>query len=40
MFRGKNAIFKEKLKISLKRYLTKVLPWQHPMLLLTENYFR
>ena len=36
----KNAIFYEKLKFLPKRSLTKVLPWQHPRLLLTDNYFK
>ena len=34
------AIFYEKLKFLLERSLTEVLPWQHPRLLLTENYFK
>ena len=40
VLKEKNAIFYEKLKFLPKRFLTKVLPWQHPRLLLTENYFK
>ena len=34
----KKAIIYEKLKFLLKHSLTKVLLWQHPRLLLTQNY--
>ena len=40
VLKEKNAIFYEKLKFLPKRSWTKVLPWQHPRLLLTENYFK
>ena len=40
VLKEKNAIFYEKLKFLPKQSLTKVLPWQHPRLLLTENYFK
>ena len=40
VLKEKNAIFYGKLKFLPKRSLTKVLPWQHPPLLLTENYFK
>ena len=40
VLREKKAIFYEKLKFLPKRSLTKVLPWQHSRLLLTENYFK
>ena len=40
VLKEKKAIIYEKLKILPKCSLTKVLPWQHPRLLLTENYFK
>ena len=40
VLKEKKAIFNKKLKFLPKRSLTKVLPWQHPGLLLTENYFK
>ena len=40
VLKEKKANFYEKLKFLPKRSLTKVLPWQHPRLLLTENYFK
>ena len=40
VLKEKKAIFYEKLKFFPKCSLTKVLPWQHPRLLLTENYFK
>ena len=40
VLKEKNAIFYEKLKFLPKCSMTKVLPWQHPRLLLTENYFK
>ena len=40
ILKEKHAIFYEKLKFLPKRSLTKVLLWQHPGLLLTENYFK
>ena len=40
VLKEKKAIFYEKLKFLPKCSLTKVLPWQHPRLLLTENYFK
>ena len=40
VLKEKNAIFYEKVKFLLKHSLTKVLPWQHPRLLLAENYFK
>ena len=40
VLKKKKAIFYEKLKFLPKRSLTKVLPWQHPSLLFTENYFK
>ena len=39
VLKEKNAIFYEKVKFLPKRSLTKVLPWQHPRLLLAKNYF-
>ena len=39
-FEWEKCHFDEKLKFLPKRSLTKVLPWQHPRLLLTENYFK
>ena len=39
-FEGEKCDFLRKTEIFAKRSLTKVLPWQHPRLLLTENYFK
>ena len=39
-WRRKRPFFYEKLTFLPKRSLIKVLPWQHPRLLLTENYFK
>ena len=39
-FWRRKGIFLRKTKLLPKRSLTKVLPWQHPVLLLTENYFK
>ena len=40
VLKEKRAIFYEKLKFLPKHSLTKVLSWQHPRLLSTENYFK
>ena len=40
VLKEKKAIFYENLKFLPKCSLTKVLPWQQPRLLLTENYFK
>ena len=39
VLKEKRPSFTKKLKFLPKCSLTKVLPWQHPGLLLTENYF-
>ena len=38
-FEGEKCHFLGKTEILPKCSMTKVLPWLHPMLLLTENYF-
>ena len=40
VLKERKAIFYDKLKFFPKLSLSKVLPWQHPRLLLTENYFK
>ena len=40
VLKKKRPSFLRKLKFLPKHSLTKVLSWQHPRLLLTENYFK
>ena len=40
VLKEKNAIFVRKTKIYAQALLDNVLPWQHPRLLLAENYFK